>query len=99
MNNSESNIKSSKLTSSIFLIKWLLHLNRTNFESEEYQSKIKQANNDWILKNELILYQKRLYVSLNENIQTHFLNEAHHQISTAHSNQIKTRKLIDSQYF
>jgi hypothetical protein len=59
----------------------------------------KKQNADFIFRNDLFLYQKRLVVPDEENLRTRLIKEAHDQLLTVYSGRNKTHRLLRPRYF
>jgi transposase InsO family protein len=59
----------------------------------------KKSDPDFILRNDLLLYQGRLVVPNEDNLRTRLIKEAYNQVSTAYSGRDKTYRLIRLRYY
>ena len=59
----------------------------------------KKQDADFIFRNDLFLYQRRLIVSDEENLRTRLIKEAYDQLLTAYSGRNKTYRLLRPRYF
>lgn len=81
------------------LIDRILAANRTSLSLEEERVCAHRGDQDWTLRNDLLLWQGRLFVAPDDNLRTQLIREIHDQVCTAHPGKSKTINLLARQYY
>jgi hypothetical protein len=83
------------------LVDELLRRNRNSPNLQESRKKVlnKKPDPDFIIRNDLLLYQERLVVPDEENLRTRLIKKTHDQISTVYSGRNKTYRLLRLRYY
>jgi len=85
---------------SLDLIDRILRANRTSETLAEYREKAsEEGEENWQLRDGLILYKDRLVVPEDDHLRTELIREAHEQLSMAHPGRNKTCRLISARYY
>ena len=94
-----------ELDASFNLVDNLLQTNRSSESLKDLREEAlltavnEDPANKWKLENGLLMYQGRLVVAEDNNLQTQLIKEAHSQASTAHPGKNKTCKILTDRYY
>jgi len=89
----------SDVPATLFLVDRLLQANRTHTGLEPYREKARSDDEDWTLKDGLVLFKNRLVVPEDDSLKVKLVDEAHKQPSTAHPGKTKTKLLVKAGYY
>ena len=88
----------SDVPATLYLVDRLLQANRTYTGLEPYWEKARSDDEDWTLKDGLVLFKNRLVVPEDDSLKVKLVDEAHKQPSIAHPRKAKTKQLVKARY-
>jgi transposase InsO family protein len=90
---------SSDVPATLYLVDRLLQANRTHTGLDPYREKARSDDEDWTLKDGLVLFKNRLVVPEDDSLKVKLVDEAHKQPSIAHPGKAKTKQLVKARYY
>jgi transposase InsO family protein len=83
------------------LVDELLRRNRNSPNLQKSRKKVlnKKPDPDFIIRDDLLLYQGRLVVPDEKNLRTRLIKKAHDQVSITYSSRDKTHRLLRLRYY
>lgn len=83
----------------LHLVDRILRANRSDPTLESYRNKASGDDEDWTMKDGLVLFKGRLAIPEDNELKVKLVDEIHKQPSVAHPGKAKTKKLLKSRYY